>query len=332
MRFLALPFLLLFSSLAAAAEPVTVYSYRQEFLIKPLLDTFTKQTGLETQVVFAKKGLEERLKREGKLTPADVVLTTDLSRLTTLVDMGLTQAVNSDVLSNNLPDAYRDPQGHWFALTTRVRNIYTSKARVGKVEIDYEDLASPKLPGTICMRSGKHPYNIALVASMIAHHGEAQTKEWLTGVKANLARKPQGNDRAQVKAVSEGLCDYAIGNSYYFGKMLKDKNQKAWADAVFINFPNQDNRGAHVNVSGAVMTKYAKNPEGAKQLLEFLSGELAQQQYAEVNMEYPVNPKVAPSELVASWGQFKADAIPVYQLAQHYRSAVSLLDEVKFDL
>ncbi|MBY5993037.1 Fe(3+) ABC transporter substrate-binding protein [Ferrimonas balearica] len=325
--------LLMVSSLASAAQTVTVYSYRQPFLVEPMLEMFTKETGIQTQVVFAQTGLEERLKREGRLSPADVVLTTDISRLATLVEMGLTQPVQSDVLNENLPSQYRDPDNHWFALTLRVRNIYSSKERVGAAEhISYEALATEPFQGKICMRSGKNAYNVALIASMIAHHGEAETKAWLEGVKANLARKPQGNDRAQVRAVAEGACDYAIGNSYYYGKMLQDDNQRGWADAVVINFPNQDDRGAHMNVSGGVMAKHAKNPEGAKALLEFLSGEAAQGLYAELNMEYPVNPKVAPSELVGSWGQFKADALPVFKLAEHHAAAMKLLDEVKFDL
>lgn len=332
-RFALSALLLMASSVASAAQTVTVYSYRQPFLVEPMLEMFTKETGIETQVVFAQTGLEERLKREGRLSPADVVLTTDISRLATLVDMGLTQPVQSDVLNENLPSQYRDPENHWFALTLRVRNIYSAKDRVGAAEgISYEDLATAPFKGKICMRSGKNAYNIALVASMIAHHGEAETKAWLEGVKANLARKPQGNDRAQVRAVAEGVCDYAIGNSYYFGKMLEDDNQRGWAEAVVINFPNQNDRGAHMNVSGGVMAKHAKNPEGGQRLLEFLSSEQAQGLYAELNYEYPVNPKVAPSELVASWGQYKADALPVAKLAQYHSTAVKLLDEVKFDL
>ncbi|WP_298443168.1 Fe(3+) ABC transporter substrate-binding protein [uncultured Ferrimonas sp.] len=323
---------LMVTAVAQAAPTVTIYSYRQPFLIEPMLEKFTAETGINTEVVFAKKGLDERLKREGKLTPADVMLTTDISRLANLVAMDLVQPVESDVLNRNLPAQYRDPDNQWFALTVRVRNVYSSKARVGEAALSYEDLAQPQFKGKICTRSGKNAYNIALVSSMIAHHGEADTRTWLQGVKANLARKPQGNDRAQIKAVAEGVCDYAIGNSYYFGKMLSDPKQKPFADQVAINFPNQANRGAHVNVSGAVLTKHAKQPEAAVKLLEFLSGPMAQQMYAEANMEYPVNPAVKPSALVASWGEFKADSLPVYKLAEHHKDAVKLLDQVKFDL
>ncbi|WP_028117254.1 Fe(3+) ABC transporter substrate-binding protein [Ferrimonas senticii] len=330
-RFLAAAALLT-SAAVQAAPTVTIYSYRQPFLIEPMLAKFTEQTGINTEVVFAKKGLDERLKREGKLTPADLVLTTDISRLTGLVDMDLVQPVASDIVNSNLPKQFRDPDNNWFALTLRVRNVYSSAERVGKVDINYEDLAKPQYKGKICTRSGKNAYNIALVSSMIAHHGEAETVQWLEGLKANLARKPQGNDRAQIKAVAEGVCDYAIGNSYYYGKMLSDPKQAPFAEPVAINFPNQDNRGAHVNVSGAVVTKYAKQPEAAVKLLEFLSGEQAQQMYAEANMEYPVNPKVKPSPLVAGWGSFKEDSLPIYQLAENHQAAVKLLDQVKFDL
>ena len=319
-----------FSSLAA--DKLTIYSYRQPFLIDPILADFTKQTGIEVEVVFSKKGIAERMSREGRLSPADVVLTSDFSRLMELVDKGLVTPVNNQHLNQNIPASFRDPDGNWFALTQRVRNIYSSKAHLGKLDITYEDLADPKFKGKICTRSGKHPYNVALVASMIAHHGEAKTELWLQGVKANLARKPQGNDRAQVKAVKEGLCDIALGNSYYFGKMLMDPKQKPWADAVEINFPNQQDRGAHVNVSGMALAKHSPHQVEAIKLMEFLSSTPAQQAYATMNMEYPVKADVPASELVASWGEFSADKLPIYQLAQNHQAAVALLDKVKFDL
>ncbi len=323
---------LLMISTASFAQTVTVYSYRQPFLVEPMLERFTEETGIQTQVVFAQTGLEERLKREGRLSPADLVLTTDISRLATLVEMGLSQPVESEVLNRNIPSQYRAPDNQWFALTLRARNVYTPKDRLGPVALSYEDLAKPEFAGKICMRSGKNAYNVALIASMIAHHGEAGAKTWLEGVKANLARKPQGNDRAQIKAVAEGVCDYAIGNSYYYGAMLKDPQQRPFAEQVVINFPNQADRGTHINVSGAVVAKHAKNFEGAKALLEFLTQPEAQSVYAELNAEYPVNPAVAPSQMVASWGQFKADPLPVYQLSVYHAAAMKLLDEVRFDL
>jgi len=323
----------LLSAPTFAADVVNIYSFRQPFLIQPILDDFTKQTGIKTNVVFAKKGLIERVKREGKHSKADLVLTTNFSALIQLEDLGLTQSINSDVVNANVPSTFRDADGQWIALTKRVRNVYSAKERVGALgELTYEDLADPKYKGKICTRSGKHPYNLGLVASMVAHHGEAKTKQWLEGVKANLARKPQGNDRAQVKAVKEGLCDLALGNSYYFGKMMQDEQQKSWAEAVYINFPNQTNRGSHINVSGVVMTRYAKNPENALKLVEYMTDNKAQNMYASVNMEYPVKQGVALSEMVASWGEFKEDSLPLDEISKYRPVALKLIDEVKFDL
>ncbi|MGL5392080.1 MAG: Fe(3+) ABC transporter substrate-binding protein [Shewanella sp.] len=317
---------------ASAANKLTVYSYRQAFLVEPILARFTEQTGIGVDVVFAKEGITERLAREGRLSPADLVLTSDFSRLVELVDKDLTSSVTSEQLDANIPAQYRDPNGQWYALTMRVRNLYTAKDGLGAAPLTYEALAEPKYKGKICTRSGKHPYNIALVASMIAHLGEAQAKTWLQGVKDNLARKPQGNDRAQIAAVNAGVCDIAIGNSYYYGNMLQDPEQKAVAEAVTLNFPNQAERGAHVNVSGMVLTRHAPNRDNAIKLMEFLSGDVAQKAYAEVNMEYPVKANVPPSALVASWGSFKVDTLPIVKLAQYHQAAVKLLDEVQFDL
>ncbi|PSW05900.1 iron ABC transporter substrate-binding protein [Photobacterium rosenbergii] len=319
---------------AIAAEEVNVYSYRQPFLVEPMFKEFTAETGIKVNVKFAKEGLAEKLQQEGQYSPADVVLTTDISRLVELSDKELVQAVDSKVIDANVPAQFRDNEDEWFALTLRTRNVYSSRDRVGRLptDFDYADLAKPEWKGKICTRSGKHPYNISLVSSMIAHYGEAETKEWLEGYKANLARKPQGNDRAQVKAVKEGLCDLAIGNSYYLGKMVNDDKQKSWAEAVYINFPGQENNGTHVNVSGMAMAKYAPNQENALKLMEFLTGDKAQQMYAEVNYEYPVKEGVKRSELVASWGDFKADEVSLDKVAEYHSTAIKLLDEVKFDL
>ncbi|WP_418113903.1 Fe(3+) ABC transporter substrate-binding protein [Vibrio scophthalmi] len=317
-----------------AADEVNVYSYRQPFLVEPMFNEFTKETGIKVNVKFAKKGLAEKLAQEGEYSPADVVLTVDISRLSELTEKGLVQPVNSDILETNIPAQYQDTDNEWFALTTRTRSVYSSRDRVGKLGQDftYADLVKPEFKGKICTRSGKHPYNVSLVSAMIAENGEAATKEWLEGVKANLARKPQGNDRAQVKAIKEGLCDVALGNSYYLGKMVNDPEQLAWAESVYINFPNQETTGTHVNISGMAMAKYAPNKENAQKLMEFLAGDVAQNMYAEVNYEYPVKPGVKPSELVASWGEFKADPISLDKIADHHEAAIKLLDEVKFDL
>lgn len=331
---LGLVLLLTFSSALSWAETqtVNVFSFRQPFLIEPILESFTEKTGIETRVIFAKKGLIQRIKQQGELSPADVVLTSNFSKLLQLKDEGLTQPFALQGVQDSIPDQFRDDQQHWLALTKRVRNVYSSKDRLGQLNIDYEDLAKPRFKGKICTRSGKHPYNLGLIASLIVHNGEAATKQWLEGVKANLARKPQGNDRAQVKAIKEGLCDVSLGNSYYLGKMLQDENQLAWANAVHLNFPNQANRGSHINVSGAAIAKYAPNPKAAQALLEFLASQEAQSLYAKLNMEYPVNPNVQASELVKSWGEFKEDDVSLTRLANEIKTALKLVDEVKFDL
>jgi iron(III) transport system substrate-binding protein len=281
-----------------------------------------------------KSGIAEKLAQEGEYSPADIILTTDISRLAELTDKGLVQAVESSVIESNVPAQFQDQENEWFALTLRTRNVYSSRDRVGRLDADFDylDLANPEYKGKICTRSGKHPYNVSLVSSMIAHHGEAETEQWLEGLKANLARKPQGNDRAQVKAVKEGLCDYAIGNSYYLGKMVNDPEQLAWAESVYINFPGQQANGTHVNVSGMAMAKFAPNRDAALQLMEFLTAEKAQQMYAEVNYEYPVKEGVKRSELVASWGEFIADDVSLDDVASHHKAAIKLLDQVKFDL
>ncbi|PHS23920.1 MAG: iron ABC transporter substrate-binding protein [Methylophaga sp.] len=323
----------LFPIANVSAQDVNIYSYRQPFLIDPITAKFTEETGINVNIIYAKKGIAERLKREGKYSPADIVLTSDFNRLIEITEKGLTQAVESEILIQNIPSQYRDDKSHWFALTTRARVIYASKDRIKNAEaLDYEDLASERFKGKVCVRSGKHPYNISLIASMIAHYGEAETKAWLLKLKENLARKPQGNDRGQVKAIKEGICDVSLGNSYYYGKMLMDDAQKPWADAVSIIFPNQKNRGAHINISGIAMTKYAPNKENALALMAFLSSEKAQGLYASLNMEYPVNPIVEPSETVKSWGEFKADSLPLTTVVQYQAAAYKLLDEVKFDL
>jgi len=319
------------ASPASAAE-VNVYSYRQPELIAPLTEAFTAKTGITVNTVFLNKGMVERLKAEGKRSPADVVLTVDISRLGAIVDAGLTQPLISDTLTAHVPPALRDPDGNWYAVSTRARVVYASKTRVKDGEVTtYEDLADPKWKGRICTRSGTNAYNVALTAAMIHHHGTEGAKTWLTGLKANLARKPQGNDRAQVKAIYAGECDISIGNTYYMGLMLKDPDQKAWADSVRIVFPTFETGGTHVNVSGVAMTKSAPNRENAVKLIEFLASPEGQEIYAEINNEYPVAPGTEPSELVASWGSFTADDANLMVLARLRPQALTITQEVDFD-
>ncbi len=319
---------------AQAEGEVNIYSYRQPELIKPLLDAFTEKTGVKANVVFAKKGLGERMKAEGKNSPADVLLSVDIGRLQGAKDLGVTQPVVSDAISNNIPANLRDSEGHWFGLTTRARVIYASKDRVAQESITYEELADPKWKGRICTRSGQHVYSIGLFASMVAHKGEAEAQKWLEGVRDNLARKPTGNDRAQVKSIFAGECDISLGNTYYMGKMQtneKDPEQKDWAASVRILFPNTDDRGTHVNISGMVLAKHAPNKDNAVKLMEFLASGDAQAIYAAQNHEYPVKSGVAPSELVSSWGTFKADKISLNEIAASRAKASELVDVVGFD-
>ncbi|USG60770.1 Fe(3+) ABC transporter substrate-binding protein [Sneathiella marina] len=324
---------LTFISTAAPAlsDEVNLYSYRQESLIRPILDEFEKETGTKVNVVFAKKGMLERLKAEGMNSPADVVLTVDISRLAAHEDAGVLQPVKSDKLENNIPSQYRDPNGHWYGLSARSRVFFHSKDRVEPKELStYEDLADPKWKGRICVRSSNNVYNQSLLASIIVHQGAEAAEKWAQGVKDNLARKPQGGDRDQIKAVAAGECDIAIGNTYYYGKMqnAKDQEQRDAVEKVAIFWPNQDDRGAHINISGAAVTKSAKNKEAAIKLIEFLSDDKAQEFYASSNYEFPVKDGVEIDETVQGWGNFKADEVSLDKVAEAQIEAVKIFDRV----
>jgi iron(III) transport system substrate-binding protein len=319
---------------AAAAEAVNIYSYREPGLIEPLLNAFTEKTGIKTNVVFAQAGLNERLAAEGQNSPADVLLTVDIARLTEAKEAGLTQPVAANALTDNIPQKLRDSEGHWFALTMRGRVVYASKERVKQNSITYEHLADPKWKGKICSRSGQHAYNTALIASIIAHKGEAAAETWLKGVKENLAHKPAGGDREQVRDIYAGRCDIAIGNTYYMALMqtnTKTPEQQEWAASVKILFPNAADRGSHINVSGVALTRYAPNTENAVKLMEFLASAEAQRIYATTNNEYPVNPAVAPSDIVKSWGTLKPDALPLEAISKFRKKASELVDKIGFD-
>ena len=325
-------FVTLFFSSPIFASEVNIYSYRQPFLIEPLTTAFTDKTGIKVNIVYLRKGMIERMKAEGKRSPADVVLTVDISRLSALVEAGLTQQVVSQILSTNVPEKYRDPAGHWFGLTTRARIIYVSKERVRTGEIkSYEDLADPKWRGKVCTRSGLNAYNLALTSAIIHHHGEDYAKKWLNGFKQNLARKPQGNDRAKVKAIWAGECDLSIGNTYYMGKMLKDPEQADWAKSVNIVFPTFEGGGTHVNVSGIGMAKFSPNKDNALALMEFLSSGEAQEIYATANFEYPIAPGTKVDDLVKSWGSFNADTVNLMTIAKLRKKALKLTEIVDFD-
>jgi iron(III) transport system substrate-binding protein len=327
--------------LAAASSPafaqsgeVNIYSLRQTSLIQPLLDAFTQKTGVKTNVIYADKGLIERIAAEGANSPADLLLTADIGFLDSAVQQGVTQPIESKTVEENIPAQYRDPAGQWVGLTSRARVIYASKDRVKQDAITYEELADPKWKGKICVRSGQHPYNLALIASIIAHDGEAKAKEWLKNVKANLATKPAGGDREQAKAIFSGQCDLALGNTYYMALMAsneKQPEQKEWAKAVKVLFPNAEGRGTHANVSGVVLAKHAPNKANAVKLIEYLTSEEAQKIYAELNNEYPLKSGVATSAVVSSWGKLKADDLSLAEIGKLRKRASELVDEVGFD-
>ncbi len=328
-------------SLALGAAPsfaddktVNIYSYRQPELIAPVLDAFTAKTGIKTQVLNLDKGILERMQAEGKNSPADVILTTDIGRLSGVKDGGVTQAVDSAVLNANIPAQFRDPANEWFGLTMRGRVVYASRDRVAQDDITYAELADPKWQGKICTRSGQHPYNIALFASIIAHEGADNAEAWLKGLKNNLARKPAGNDRAQAQGIYSGECDLALGNTYYVGLMLtneKNPEQKDWAAAMKVLFPDANGRGTHVNLSGMAMAKNAPNRANALALMEFLSSAQAQEIYAAEVFEYQLKSGTKASEIVQSFGDLKADTLPLGDVAKNRSLASQLVDKVGFN-
>ena len=315
-----------------AFADINIYTTRQPELIQPVIDAFTASTGIAVNLAFVEEGIVERLVAEGDRSPADLVLTVDIARLLQIVQAGVIQPVQSDVLAANIPAEYRDPADQWFGLTARARIIYASKARVKPGEVTtYEDLSSDKWKGRICTRSGTHDYNVALTSAVLAHHDAAYTEAWLQGVKVNLARKPDGGDRDQVKAIWAGECDIAVGNTYYMGEMLADPEQKAWAESVNVVFPQFEAGGTHMNISGIAMTKSAPNKEAALKFMEWLSSDAAQKIYAETNHEYPVKPGVERSALVAGWGDFTPDALPLAEVAAKRAEALKLIETVDFD-
>lgn len=319
------------ASAIAAAKEVNLYSYRQEKLIRPILDVFEKDTGIKVNVVFAKKGMLERLKSEGMNSPADAILTVDIGRLMAHKQADVLQSVTSDKLNANIPAQYRDPNGFWYGLTVRSRVIYYATDRVKASDLStYEDLADPKWKGRICVRSSGSVYNQSMLAAMVAHHGSASAEKWASGVKANLARKPQGGDRDQIKAAAAGECDVAIGNTYYYGKMqnASDQVQLDAVKKVAMFWPNQQGRGAHVNISGAAVTKSSKNKAEAIKLIEFLADTQAQEFYASSNYEYPVKTGVKLDKTVEGWGAFKADMIGLDKVAEQQIEAVKIFDRV----
>ena len=330
----ALAMALLAGPAPAQENVVNVYSHREPKLIQPMLDAFTADTGVKVNIVFADKGMIERLKAEGANSPADLVLTVDAGRLNDLVDSGMVQPMVSKTLEANVPAAFRQPDGLWYGLSLRGRAIFASRARVPEATakaLTYADLADPKWKGKVCTRAGDHEYNVALLASIIVEKGEANARKWLTGLKANLGRKPQGGDRDQVQAIYEGQCDLALANTYYYYLMTINEKQKAWADAAWIVFPDQAGRGMFMNVSGIALTKFAPNKANAVKLVEYLAGQKAQTMYAELNGEYPVNPKAEWSPFLQSLGPFKAADLLTDAVAKARKAALQMINEVDYN-
>lgn len=327
-RFLVLPLAAAMLAGFAQAESVTVYSARNEQLIKPLFDAFTKETGIDVKLLTDKEGpLMERLKAEGKNSPADILMTVDAGNLWQAAEQGLFQSTKSGVLDANVPVHLRDPKGQWFGLSQRVRTIFYNPKTVKPSDLSsYEDLANPKWKGKLCLRTSKKVYNQSLVAMMIAQHGEAKTEQVVKGWVANLATDVFADDTKMLEAIAAGQCAVGIANSYYFGRIVDKKpdfNAKIfWA--------NQNAEGVHVNVSGAGVTKYAKNPKAAVRLIEWLSSDKAQNLYATKDFEYPVNPKVKPDGLVADWGSFKPNPINVSKAGELQAKATQLMDRVGY--
>ena len=316
----------------AFAAEVNVYSARKENLIKPLLDKFSLDTGIKTNLITAKADkLLTRMKNEGRNTPADILITTDAGRLYRAKQAGLLQAFESEAISKRVPAHLRDIDGLWVGLSQRARVLFYAKDRVKPEQLSsYENLADAGWHRRICIRGSSNIYNQSMVASMIAAIGETATLEWSKGLVKNLARKPKGGDRDQIKAAAAGQCDVAVANTYYYAKMLannKDPAQVEAAKKMAIFWPNQNDRGAHVNVSGAGISKYSKNKENAVRLLEFLLSAESQQWYASVNYEYPVVEGVGLNGVVADWGDFKSDLLNLSQLGELNATAVKIMDK-----
>ncbi len=313
----------------AAAAEINIYSRRQAVLMKPILAAFTRKTGIRVNVVYMKRGMISRLRAEGRNTPADMVLTTDAARLIKVQGAGLLRSVKSAVLEKNIPAQYRHPEGYWFGLTLRARPIMYNPARVKPSELStYEALAGKAWRRRICIRSSSNVYNLSLIASIIAHGGKAKAQAWANGLVKNFARKPAGGDRDQIRALAAGQCDIAIANTYYLAGLVKSKkarDRKA-ASRVRIFWPNQKGRGAHVNISGAGITKHAKNGANAVKLLEWLSGGEAQRIYANRVYEYPIKTGIPVDATLRRFGEFKADKLSLATLAKHQREASRIAD------
>jgi iron(III) transport system substrate-binding protein len=317
----------------ASAQEVNLYTTREPGLIQPLMDAFTKQTGIKVNSIFVRDGLAERVAAEGTRSPADVLMDVDIGALINLVNRGLTQPVRSSVLEAAVPANLRGSDGSWFALSLRARVLY-ARPELNLTSFTYEQLADPRWKGKICTRAGQHPYNTALIAAYIAHHGEAAAEPWLRGLKAGLARAAAGGDRDGARDIMGGICDLAVGNSYYVGLMRSGAGgpaQEKWGAAIKVILPTFEGGGTHVNVSGAAIAKNSPNRAAAVRFLEYLVSDPAQRIYAEANYEYPVKAGATIHPIIAALGSLKVDPLPLTEIARHRATASKLVDKVGYD-
>ena len=330
----AVAWMLSLGTMASAAE-VNLYTTREPGLIRPLLDAFTAKTGVTVNTVFVEKGLAERVAAEGERAKADVLMTVDIGNLVDIVDRGLAQPVKSATLDSAVPAALRDAEGRWFALSTRARVLYADAKDFADLKsIRYEDLADPKWKGKLCLRSGQHPYNTALIAHHLVKHGPEKTEAWLRGLKANLARKPAGGDRDVARDIVAETCEIGLGNSYYVGLMRSGRggpDQQKWGEGIKVVLPTFEGGGTHVNVSGAADSKNAPNREEAVKLLEYLVSDEAQGIYAKTDYEYPVKAGAPVDPLLTSLGTLTIDTVPLTEIARNRKAASLLVDKVGFD-
>ncbi|MET0081435.1 MAG: Fe(3+) ABC transporter substrate-binding protein [Sedimenticola sp.] len=325
---LALGVLTALPAAQASSGEITVYSARKEHLIKPLFDRYTQQTGVKVRYITDKAGpLLARLQAEGANTPADILMTVDAGNLWQAADKGVLTGIESSTLSENVPGHLRDPGNRWFGLSVRARTIVYSTERVKEGELtSYEELADPRWKGRLCLRTSKKVYNQSLVAMMMARLGEEQAEQVVKGWVENLATQPFSNDTKTMQAIAAGQCDVGIVNTYYFGRLQK-KNPDI---KLALFWPNQQSSGVHINISGAGVTKHAKNRAEAVKLLEWLSSKEAQDLVAGLNMEYPANPSIDADPVVSAWGEFKGDTINVAKAGELQARAVMLMDRAGY--
>jgi iron(III) transport system substrate-binding protein len=318
----------------ASAAEVNLYTTREPGLIRPLLDAFTAKSGVTVNTVFVEKGLAERVAAEGARAKADVLMTVDVGNLIDLVDRDLAQPVRSGVLEAAVPATLRDAEGRWFALSMRARVLYADKNLADLKAITYEGLADPTWKGGLCLRSGQHPYNTALVAHYLVKHGPEKTEAWLRALKANLARKPAGGDRDVARDILAETCKIGLGNSYYVGLMRSGRGgpeQQKWGEGIKVVMPTFAGGGTHVNISGAVVARNAPNRDAAVKLLEYLVSDEAQALYAKADYEYPVKAGAPIDPLLTALGPLTLDSVPLVEIARNRKAASLLLDTVGFD-